>query len=72
MLTRDEYHKHDDQSILTEELALNTELKDIIDSLVEEVKLLRKSVHSDKQELQKVVTIQQKDISKLEDSLAAS
>ena len=25
MLTRDEYHKHDDQSIPTEELALNTE-----------------------------------------------
>ena len=48
------------------------ELKDIISPLVEEVRMLRDTVHSDIKELQDVVKTQQKDISQLEESLALS
>ena len=61
-----------EQSILNEELTSNTELKDIIGPLVEEFKLLRESVHFDIKELQSVVTMQQRDVNKLEESIATS
>ena len=60
---------------ISEELKDGTsidELKDIISSLVEEVRMLKDTVHSDIKELKDVVKTQQKDISQLEESLALS
>ena len=48
------------------------ELKGVISPLVEEVKMLRETIHTDIKELQNVVKTQQKDISRLEESLDLS
>ena len=50
----------------------NAELKDIIGSLLEEMKSLRNTVHHDITELQNAVSQQKMDISKLEESVSDS
>ena len=52
--------------------ASNEELKSIIEPLVEEMKLLRETVHHDIIDLQNAVSQQKQDITKLEESLTGS
>lgn len=68
MTTTKELSEHDEQTTPNES---NKELKDIIGPPVEEMKLLRETVHHDIQDLQNAVSKQQ-DITKLEESLTNS
>ena len=50
----------------------NSALKNIIEPLIEEMRKLRESVHQDIQDLQTVVSNQQKDLTRLEECLTDS